>query len=432
MVIALALIILIFTLIIGVSVPFAFLASATSIIFLYDYDPAFLLPYGYSRMNNIILLAIPLFIIAGSAINKSHLGNKLVDLVELFVGHIKGGLGAVTVVSSAVFGALTGSASATLSAIGTIMFPRLAKSGYPVGHSAALIANASVLGLLIPPSALMILYAWVGNQSVLASFLACFIPGIIVTLLLCLVNFFLLRNNDDLELIPAPKGREFVREFRSRGLNAMPALAMPILILGGIYGGFVTPTEAAALSVLYVIPVGIFIYKELNRKTLWEVFLESAVTTGVIMIMLYCVMILSRMYVMEDLPGTILNLFESLSVSPIVVLLLINLMMVIIGMLMDDVSGVLLATPLLLPLALELGVTGTQFAAIVGVNLGMGNITPPTAPLLYLSGQLSGASIKDTMKPTLYMICFAWMPTLMLVTFVPEVSLWLPKLAGLN
>ena len=135
---------------------------------------------------------------------------------------------------------------------------------------------------------------------------------------------------------------------------------------------------------------------------------------------------------MEDLPGTILSFFENLSVSPIVVLLLINLVMIFIGMLMDDVSAVLLATPLMLPLALELGITGTQFAAIVGVNLGMGNVTPPTAPLLYLSGQLSGASIKDTMKPTMYMICFAWMPTLMLVTFVPEVSLWLPKLAGLS
>jgi tripartite ATP-independent transporter DctM subunit len=432
MVIALALLILIFTLIIGVSVPFAFLASATSIVFLYDYDPAFILSYGYSRMNNIVLLAIPLFIIAGCAINKSHLGNKLVDLIQLFVGHVKGGLGAVTVVSSAVFGALTGSASATLSAIGTIMFPRLAESGYPVGHSAALIANASVLGILIPPSALMILYAWVGNQSVLASFLACLIPGIIVTVLLCVVNYFLLRHNREVMVVPALKGKEFVKELRSRSISSMPALAMPILILTGIYGGFVTPTEAAALSVLYVIPVGIFIYKELNRKTLWEVFVESAVTTGVIMIMLFCVMVLSRLYVMEDLPGTILRFFDDLSVSPIMVILLINLVMIFIGMLMDDVSAVLLATPLMLPLALELGISGTQFAAIVGVNLGMGNITPPTAPLLYLSGQLSGASIKDAMKPTMYMICFAWLPTLMLVTFIPEISLWLPKLAGLN
>ncbi|MEH6812882.1 MAG: TRAP transporter large permease [Motiliproteus sp.] len=432
MVIVGALLILVFTLIIGVSVPFAFLASVTSIVFIYDYDPSFLLPYGYSRLNNIVLLAIPLFIISGGLINKSHIGNKLVDLVELFVGHIKGGLGAATVVSSAVFGALTGSASATLSAIGSIMFPRLADSGYPVGHSAALVANASVLGLLIPPSALMILYAWVGNQSVLASFLACFIPGIIVTVLLCVVNYALLKNNREMRVEPALSGKVFVQEFRRRGVMAIPALAMPMLILGGIYGGFVTPTEAAALSVLYVLPVGYFIYRELNRKTLWDAFLEAAITTGIVMMMLYCVMILSRLYIMEDLPGMILDFFNSMSVSPLVILLLINLVMIVIGMLMDDVSAVLLATPLLLPLALELGVSGTQFAAVVGVNLGMGNITPPTAPLLYLSGQLSGASIKDTMRPTLYMIGFAWLPTLMLVTFVPEVSLWLPRLFGLH
>jgi TRAP-type C4-dicarboxylate transport system permease large subunit len=156
--------------------------------------------------------------------------------------------------------------------------------------------------------------------------------------------------------------------------------------------------------------------------------MESALTTGVIMVMLYTVMILSRLYIMEDLPGIIMDGLTSLSDNRYVLLLLINVFMVIIGMLMDDVSAVLLSTPMLLPLAVELGLSPIHFAAVVGVNLGMGNVTPPTAPLLYLSGQLNGARINETLGPTLYLLAFAWLPTLLLTTFVPDLALWLPRL----
>ncbi len=423
-----ALLLLIVTLVIGVPVPFAFLASTTFLIFSADYDPSFLLPFGFSRMSNPVLLAIPLFIIAGGIINRGHIGDKLVELIDLFVGRMKGGLGVVTVLSCAVFGSITGSAAATLSGIGAIMFPKLKKAGYPQGHSAALIANASVLGLLIPPSAIMILYAWIGNQSVLAAFLATVVPGLILTALLCVVNVVLVRKNKDLLLEDPIDLNTFQKLLVKRSTKAIPALAMPFLILGGIYGGIVTPTEAAALGVLYAIPVGFFIYKGLNVKSFLQAILEAAVTTGVIMVMLYTVMILSRLYIMEDLPGTIMEILTSITENPILILLMINLFMIIIGMLMDDASAVLLATPILLPLAIELGVSPIQFAAIVGVNLGMGNITPPTAPLLYLGGQLGGARINQMMTPTLCMIAFAWLPTLLAVTYIPELSLWLPRL----
>jgi tripartite ATP-independent transporter DctM subunit len=202
---------------------------------------------------------------------------------------------------------------------------------------------------------------------------------------------------------------------------------MPFLILGGIYGGIVTPTEAAALSVIYAIPVGFLIYRKLKLKSIWGVFLEAAATTGIIMVMLFAVMILSRLYIMEDVPGQIMDAVTTVSENPIVILIMINVFMILIGMLMDDVSAVLLATPTLLPLVVEMGVSPIQFAAIVGVNLGMGNVTPPTAPLLYLSGQLNGARINEMMGPTLFMIVFAWLPTLLLTTYVPAISLWLPE-----
>lgn len=423
-----SLVLLVITLIIGVPVPFAFLVATTLLVITGGYSPSFLLPYGFSKMSTIVLLAIPLFIMAGGIMERGNIGDKLVDLVDLFVGRIKGGLGVVAVVSCAVFGSITGSACATLSCIGSIMFPRLEKAGYPRGHSAALLANASVLGMLIPPSAIMILYSWVGNQSVLASFLSSVIPGIILTILLSIINMFLLRNNKDLILATPISSKEKWSLFRVRGKRAIPALIMPVLVLGGIYGGIMTPTEAAAVAAVYSIPVGFWVYKGLTRKGFFEVLVESGTTTGVIMVMLYAVMILSRLYIMEDLPTQVLNLLMAVSTNRYAILFMINIFMVIMGMIMDDVSAVLLSTPILLPIIIKLGFSPVHFAAIVGVNLGMGNITPPAAPLLYLGGRVGNAPINEMLMPTVWMLIFGWLPTLALTTYVPGLATFLPNL----
>lgn len=422
------LLLLVAALVLGVPVPFAFFGSVAYMVVALGYDPSFLLPYGYSTLSTIVLLAIPLFIMAGGIMEKSGIAGALVDFVDVFVGRIKGGLGVVAVFSCAIFGAITGSATATLSCIGSMMFPRMAQTGYPLGHSAALMANASVLGMLIPPSAIMILYAWVGNQSVLASFLASVIPGIILSVLLALCNLFLLRNNPHIQVADKASFGELQRLFVQRSFRASPALLMAVIILGGIYGGVMTPTEAAAASVIYAIPIGFFVYRGLTGRNFYRVILETATTTGVIMVMLYAVMILSRIYVMEQLPQTLLGYFQAITDNKAVMLLLINLFMVVVGMLMDDVSAVLLVTPILLPIVTHLGMSGVQFAAIVGVNLGMGNVTPPTAPLLYLAGRLNGARVNETLYPTLIMLLFAWLPTLLLTTYVPGLSLFLPRL----
>lgn len=423
-----ALLLLFVTLTIGIPVPFAFLASTAYMLFAGGYSPTFLLPYGFSKMSTIVLLAIPLFIMAGGIMERGKIGDKLVDLIDLFVGSVKGGLGVVAVVSCAVFGSITGSACATLSCIGSIMFPRLEKAGYPRGHSAALLSNAAVLGMLIPPSAIMILYAWVGNQSVLASFLSSVIPGIILTILLSLINMFLLRNNKNLVLsapIPFP---EKMSLFGTRGKKAIPALMMPVIVLGGIYGGIMTPTEAAAVAVIYSIPVGFWVYRGLKRKDFWEVLIEAGTTTGSIMVMLFAVMILARLYIMEDLPGAIMTLLTSITTNRYAILFMLNVFMIIMGMLMDDVSAVLLSTPILLPIVVQLGFSPVHFAAIVGVNLGMGNITPPAAPLLYLGSRVGNAPINEMLMPTVWMILFGWLPTLLLTTYVPQLSLFLPRL----
>ena len=413
-------------LVLGLPVPFAFGAVMIYLAVFADTDATTFLVSGHWRMNNIVLLAIPLFIMAGSVMEKGRIATPLVHLAELFVGRVRGGISAAAVIASAIFGSISGSAAATLTCIGSVLLPRLRAANYPQGYAAALIANAAPLGLLIPPSSIQIIYAWVTRQSVLKCFLATVVPGLILIALLCLLNFVLMSRRKDIRVEPPPEN--LAREARKRGVSAVPALLMPVIILGGIYGGIMTPTEAAGIAVLYAIPVGWFIYRGLDRKTFVAALVQSATTTGVVMVMFFTVMIVSRLLVFEDIPGIAQELIFAISEEPIVVLIMINLVIVLIGMLMDDVSGVLLSAPLLLPIVQDLGVDPIQFAAIIGVNLGMGNITPPTAPLLYLGARVAETRVGRMLWPTVLMIVFAWLPTLIITTYVPEVALWLPEL----
>lgn len=434
MIVALALVVLLVTLVLGVPIPLAFIASAASIIATGGYDPGFLLPYGASKMNSIILLTIPLFVIAGQIMNRGGIGQQLIESVEKLVGHVKGGLGVVAVVTCGIFGAISGSSSATVSAIGGIMLPKMQKDGYSNGFSCSLLASAGVLGTLIPPSALMILYAWIGNQSVLASFLAGVIPGIILIILLSIINLVYAKKNpniraktkEEIKLMKA--ARKKVDEKGRHIFGPLPAIIMPVIILGSIYGGILTPTESAAVSVIYAIPVGFWIYRELSWKSFRGALVSAGVSSGVIMSMLYSISVLSRMYTMENLPTKILAFLTAISDNKIIILLIINLFLVLLGMLMDDTSAILLSTPLLLPVIVKLGVSPIHFAAILGVNLGLGCVTPPTAPLLYLAGRIGKAELKDMLYPTLIIILFAWIPTLLLTTYIPQLSLFLPNL----
>ncbi len=414
---------------IGVSIPFAFGAVVMLYYATVGGSPATTIAVGYSSINSLILLAIPLFIISGGVIEKGKIGDALVNFINLFIGRIKGGLGMVAVIASALFGSISGSCAATLSCIGSVMMPKLRKAGYDEGVATALLVNAGPLGLLIPPSADQILYAWAAGVSVLACFLSTVVPGIILAVLLCIINFIYSRRSRSIVV-----DKDSVRPFSAEGLKtskrAAPALLFPIIVLGGIYSGIMTPTEAAAVSIIYAIPVGIYVYKGMKWKDLRSIFISTGTTTGVVMVMLLVIMIVSHYFVMVDLPGTMGDFLMHISENKYAILLMCNIFMIVIGMLMDDVSGILLCTPLLLPLMIQIGVSPIHFAAIIGVNLGMGNVTPPTAPLLYLGCRMTGASLNVTLSPTLVMLVFAWLPTLLLTTYIPEISLFLPRLFG--
>jgi tripartite ATP-independent transporter DctM subunit len=418
--------VLVMLLMIGVPIVFTFGAATLFIALAGDYNMATLLPAGYNRMNNMVLVAVPLFIYSGALIQKGNIAEPLIGIAELAFKRVKGALAIVAVVASAAFGSISGSAAATLSCMGTILLPRMYQQNYPRAIANALVINASPLGLLIPPSADLILYAWIAQQSVLACFLATVFPGFILMALLIAVSMVLLKKTDmerDPEL-DKPLTAELVTH---RVKVASPALTMPVIVLGGIYGGFVTPTEAAAVSILAAIVLGRWVYKGIDGRSFVDATVESAVTSGVFMVMLFVVMIMSRLFVFEDFSQVILDFLYTISENKWVVLFLINLLMIIIGMLMDDASGVLISTPILLPIVQDLGISPIHFAAIQGVNLGMGTITPPTAPLLYLGARVGRTPVPPMLKPTLYYIIFAWIPTLVLTTVFPQISLFLPE-----
>ncbi|GAB1477262.1 TRAP transporter large permease [Bacillota bacterium] len=425
--------ILIIAMAIGIPIPLSFLISAAYICLTGGYGTNMLFAFGFNRMNSILLLTIPLFVLAGAIIDRGGIGEKLIEGLQKICKDSKAALGTVTIISCAVFGAVSGSASATLSCIGSIMTPRLKENGYPDGLIGGILASSGVLGIMIPPSILMILYAWSTGASVLGCFLATIVPGVILIILFSLVNAYLIKRMPQATLaggLQKAAAINLAAKEKSKGKSAIPAVLMPVLLLGSIYGGVLTTTEGAAFSVVYAVIVGVFYYHRIDMATFKDAMVQAGRTAGVIMVMLFSVGILSRLYVTENLPTLILDTLLAISSNKYIVFLMINLFMVVIGMLMDDCSGTILCAPILLPVVMAFDVSPIHFAAILSVNIGMGNITPPTAPLLYLAGRISGAETKEMLKPTFMLILFAWIPTLMLTTFIPKLSMFLPSLFG--
>lgn len=423
-----AFVLLVFLLLSGVPVPYAFGGATVFMVFAQGFSPSAMFATSFTNLSSITLLAIPLFIMAGGIMEKGAIGEKLIDWVNVFVGRAKAGLTWVTVITSAIFGSICGSGAATLSCIGSIIAPQMKQRKYPIGIAAAVACCAAPLGLLIPPSAMQILVAWTLNISVLACFLATVVPGIILTILLGIVASILLRKEEGIVTERKITGKEFMALFGKRTTSAVPALLMPVIILGGIYSGVMTATESAGIAIIYAIPVAMFIYKKMSVKDLASTLKNGAVTTGVVMCMIGIVMMMSRLLTQEGIPQAICNGLLSISDNKYVILIMINLFLIILGMIMDDTSATLLAAPILFPVITELGISPYQFAAILGVNIGMGNITPPSAPFLYLSARIFNIDASQLMKPAVCLMLGGYLPTLILTTFVPDVALFLPRL----
>ena len=253
----LAMLIIVALILIEIPVAFAFGIGAMLFTFSTGNDISFLIPHGFKTASGFALLALPLFILAGLLMAEGGISERLLNFVNALVGRIKGGLGAVTVLTCALFGAISGSSSAAIAAVGQIMIPRMIREGYPEGHATALVACSSVLALLIPPSIPMIIFSITGGLSVGAAFLSTIIPGILLTLIYCALNIWFLKDNPDIQTSPAVPFKTAAKQVAVSGYKALFALLMPLIILGAIYSGIATPTEAAAIAVIYAIPVGL-------------------------------------------------------------------------------------------------------------------------------------------------------------------------------
>ncbi|WP_210395546.1 TRAP transporter large permease [Motiliproteus sediminis] len=425
----LAFLVLVFLLSLGVPLPYCFGAGLMVMTLVGDATMKGMMLWGFSQLTNPVLLAIPLFVFAGTIMSVSGIAASLLKFVNVFVGRIRGGLGVVASVSCAIIGAISGSGLTGIAAIGPLLIPEMERKGYPRAYATALIANSSVLGLLIPPSVTMIVYGWVTETSILASFLATLGPGLLIMLNFAIVNLIMARKFP-LILDQQLEFGELMKQAGRNTVHAIPALLMPVIILGGIYGGVMTPTEAAAVAVIYALPVGFMVYKGLSWRSFLEAGKESATAVGAILIMILFSLMLSQIFVMEDIPQALVEAIFEITSDKTTLLLLVTLFLFLIGMVVNDITAIILTAPLLMPLMEALGVSPIQFAAIMGVTTAMGGVTPPYASILYLGARIGNVKFTEIIKPAMLLLLFGYLPVVALVLIWPELSEFIPQMLG--
>ncbi|KYO52971.1 TRAP transporter large permease (plasmid) [Tistrella mobilis] len=423
-----ALLLLLVLLGIGLPVAWSFAAVVAALAVIYDANFNTLMLQGFRSLDGVILLALPLFVLAGYLMQSGGIADRLVAFIELLVGRRRGGMGSAMVVTSGVFGAMAGTATAAVAAIGTLMIDPMEKRGYSCGYAAALLGISSLLGILIPPSITMILFAVATQQSVAACFAASIVPGLLLMVGLILFNRSQIGRHiheirSDRRQSPAEKLGVSVR--------ALPALSMPAIIIGGIYGGLFTPTEAAAFAVLAAVLIGLFVYRDMTPAKLRQATIDAAETTGSIIIILLFSFIIGRMLVAGRVPQDLAALVASVVSDPVMIMIIVNLFLILVGALIDDVSITVVIAPLLLPLMVSVDVHPVHFAAIVGTSVVIGANSPPMAPLLFMACRIGGVSAQHAVGPALRMMAWVALPVLLLTSFVPALSLSLPRWLGL-
>jgi len=375
-------------------------------------------------LDSFTLLAIPFFILAGQIMNKGGIAKRLINLAKVLVGMLPGGLAYVNIISAMLFGAISGSAVAAASAIGGVMTPEMDKEGYDREYSASINITSSTMGLLIPPSNVLIVYSLAsGGLSIAALFLAGYLPGILVGLGLMIVGggVAIKRKYKTGNRVP-------LKEAFLRFLASIPSLFLIFLVIGGIIAGVFTATEAAAIAVVYAFMLAL-IYREMTLKDVPSVLLEAAKTTAIVMLLIGTSIAMSWILSYENIPQAITAAIISSFDSPIAILLIINLILLFVGAFMDITPAILIFTPIFLPIAVELGIDPIHFGIIMVFNLSVGLCTPPVGTILFVGCSVADVPITKVIRPLLPL--FAVMIfCLILVTFIPEISLFLPKLFG--
>ncbi|MGD1894246.1 MAG: TRAP transporter large permease [Cyclobacteriaceae bacterium] len=419
-----------FVIFIAIGVPIAFcigLAGIITMLLSIDYLPAVttFAQRMATGLNSFTLLAIPLFILAGQLMNTGGIANRLIEFAKVLVGRLPGGLAVVNVLANMLFGAISGSAGAAASAIGTIMHPRMKEEGYDENFSAAVNITSATTGLVIPPSNILIIYSLAsGGVSIAALFLAGYLPGVLTGLaLIGFATAYAYRHNYPTgEPVPLGVG---IRKF----LAALPSLLLLVIILGGIVAGIFTATEASGVAVIYCLVLA-FIYREIKVSDLPGILIRTTLTTCIVLLMVAASIGLSWVMAYEEIPQNVSAALLTLSDSPILILLIINVILLFVGVFMDMTPAVLIFTPIFLPVVTQqLGIDPVHFGIILIVNLCVGLSTPPVGTVLFIGCSVANIKIQSVVRPLLPFFV-AMIAVLLLVTYIPEISLWLPRQFG--
>ena len=375
-------------------------------------------------MDSFPLLAIPLFMIAGSLMGEGGISRRLIDFCDSLVGHLTGGLAYVAILACMIFAAISGSGPATVAALGSILIPGMIAAGYDAGFATSVLAIAGAIGVIIPPSIPMVVYSSPASTSVGDMFMAGIIPGIVVGVCLMIGSYIQCKRGH----FGMPAHPKFTAKQRLHALkDSIWALMMPVIILGGIYGGIFTPTEAAAVAVFYGFIVGFFVLKELTLAKCKKIFLDAAKNTAMVMMIIGAAKGFGMVLTTQHVPEMVANLMLSISNSKIVVLLLINVLLLFVGCIMETNAAILILTPIFLPVVTQLGVNPVHFGIIMIVNLALGMSTPPLGVNLFVGRGISKIKIEQTIKQLLPML--AWnVLALILITYVEPIAMGLVRL----
>lgn len=401
------------------------LATMIAMLFVDGTPPMVLLARSVvTGADSFPLIAVPLFILAGDLMQHGGMSRRLVAFANSLIGHIHSGLAYVNVLASVFFAAISGSSPATVAAIGSNMIPEMEKVGYTRRFSGALTASSGMIGVMIPPSIPFIIYGVTAEVSIGKLFLAGVVPGILFAIMFMVIARMLLRGDTDVQESTTEFSRVGVwKSFR----ESIWALLVPGIILGGIYSGIFTPTEAGAVAVVYAAFIGVFVYGDLRLVDLPEVLANSAKTSGTILVLVIMATAFGRLITLAQIPADLSNTITSLSSNPIIILLLINVLLLVIGMFMETISSIIIMTPILLPVTLALGIDPIAFGVIITVNLAIGFCTPPLGVNLFVASGISGVSIEKLSRAILPFFV-GMLVLLMLITYVPAISLALPSL----
>jgi len=369
------------------------------------------------------LMAIPLFILAGELMGAGGVSKRLLNVCNVFLGRFTGGLATVTVVLCMFFAAVSGSGPATVAAIGSMVVPTMLEKGYSKSFTLALIATAGSIGVIIPPSIPMVIYGVSTSTSISSMFMAGFVPGILIGFSLILMSYIYCKKN-------GWKGDErkyTAKEKFAAVWDAKWAIINPVIILGGIYAGIFTPTEAAAVAAVYAFICGVFIYRELNIKDIFSTIGNACNTTGTTMVIIGCATAFTRILTIEKIPGVITSTITGMTDNKVVILLLILVLLLIVGCFMDTTPAMMVLSPILLPIAVQFGVNPIHFGIIMVVSLAIGFITPPLGINLFVAARV-GRSNLETVVSGIIRFIIVMIVDLLLITFIPAISMWLPNL----